>query len=185
MTALDDAAQAVTRARAAVVRELTAPTEWVDGEHGSTDRDAHRLVDALIAAVRHHDAEVVRDFAEQEDRRRWTTSATVYVHGIRDAADRLRPGWASEVEVRYADGPTVRIARSSVMTEAETGLVVVEGFVASSAGQPRSGDAVRLAYVGIPGRGALADITASVELFTRMTVLHIRIRTTIRPGETQ
>jgi len=180
----EGAAKAVKYARASLLRELRNPAEWVSGEHGCDDRESERLTDALIAAVRHHDAEIVRDFAEQEDRRRWTASATVYVHGIRAAADRLRPGWASEVEVRYVGGPTIRIACYSVTAEAATGTVVVEGFITSSTGSPSRGDAVRLAYLGIPGRGALADITASVELFTRLDVPHIRIRTTIRPEVT-
>ena len=46
MTALSDAERAVVRAQAAVVREL--------------NREAAQVVDALIAAVRHHDAEIVR-----------------------------------------------------------------------------------------------------------------------------
>lgn len=90
---------------------------------------------------------------------------------------------APEVEVRYAGGPTIRITGYSVTTDAETGLIVVEGFITSRTGQPPSGDTVRLAYLGIPGRGALADITATVKVFSRLEVLNIRIRTTIRAGE--
>jgi hypothetical protein len=48
-------------------------------------------LDALEAAVRHHDAEVVRDFADQEDGLLVTPKAAVYVQGIRDGADRIAP----------------------------------------------------------------------------------------------
>lgn len=176
MTALSDAERAVAEARSALIRRLhpwTVPPGQAD-----------EITDALIAAVRHHDAEKVRDFAEQEDRRRWTTSATVYIHGIRAAADRLHPEWIPEVEVRFAGGPTIRVARYSVMTDATTGLIVVEGFIASPAVRPPSGDAVRIAYLGIPGRGALADITARVDLFSRLKVPHIRIRVMLDPKAT-
>lgn len=177
MSALSDAEKAVTEARQEV-REFLWPLPAPEADRA---RDA---IGRLEAAVRLHDAEIVRDFAEREDKRTWTTSGTVYVHGIRGAADRLRPEWESEVEVRYAAGPTIRIARHSVTTDAGAGSILVEGFIASSNGQPPSGDAVRLAHLGIPGRGALYDITASVELFTRLDVLHARIRTIIRPEET-
>lgn len=60
MTALSDAERAVAEARRDVVRELTRPTEWVTGEHGSNERDAERLVARLETAVRAHDAEIVR-----------------------------------------------------------------------------------------------------------------------------
>jgi hypothetical protein len=137
-------------------------------------------LDALVAAVRHHDAEVVRAIDPIE-----IALAGQYAGG--DIACTLgsatRTDVPSEVEVRYDDGLTVRVAGFSVTTDAATGTVVVEGFITSRTGQPHSGDAVRLAYVGIPGRGALADIEARVDLFTRLEVLNIRIRTTIRPEE--
>lgn len=56
----------------------------------STARATANL-DLLIAAVRHHDAETARDFAEQEDGHLLNTAATAYVQGIRDAADRINP----------------------------------------------------------------------------------------------
>lgn len=181
MSALEAAARAVEHARVALLRELRNPTEWVSGEHGCDDREAEHLVRTLVSAVRAHDAEIVRaDIGHIR-----YGSATEYA--IRHAAlidpdspmSKTKAEWAPEVEVRFGDGQAARIAGFSVTTEAATGLVAVEGFVASSAGQLPRGDAVRLAYLGIPSRGALADITASVELFTRLDVLHIRIRTTI------
>lgn len=60
MTALEDAAKAVERTRAALMRELASPTEWTSGEYGCDEREAHRLANNLVAAVRHHDAEIVR-----------------------------------------------------------------------------------------------------------------------------
>lgn len=181
MSALTDAARAVELAADALRRELETPTEWVGGEHGATARDAARMVNRLIAAVHHHDAEIVRADTKWHIR---YGSATDYA--IRHAAliepespmNRTTGGSMPEVEVRFADGPTVRIARYSVATVTAAGLVVVEGFIASSTGQPRSGDGVRLSYLGIPGRGALVDVTASVELFSRLGVPHIRICTT-------
>jgi hypothetical protein len=171
VTALDDAAQAVAEARRDVHEffVLLAATE--------ADR-ARAVVARFEAAVRHHDAEVVRAYKGALNGSEWPDFAASLIH--REAGGDAPP----EVEVRYVGGPTIRIAGFSVTTGAETGLVVVEGFITSRTGQPRSGDAVRLAYLGIPGRGALADITASVELSTRLTVLNIRIRTTIRPEAT-
>lgn len=46
---------------------------------------------ALVAAVRRHDAEVVREFADQEDGQLTSLCAASYVKGIRDGADRIRP----------------------------------------------------------------------------------------------
>lgn len=179
MTALSDAAQAVEYAAAGVRRELEKPTEWVTGEVGASAEDATRLVDKLIAAVRHHDAEVVRADAGHIRYGSATEYAERHANLISPAADA-----PPEVEVRYAGGPTIRIAGFTVKTDAGTGLVVVEGFITSRTGQPLPGDAVSLAYLGIPGRGALMDIEARVELFTRLDVLNIRIRTTIRPEAT-
>lgn len=164
MTALSDAEQAVAEARDAAFREKTLPS-----------------LDRLIRAVRHHDAERVRAMDPIE-----IALAGQYAGGDITSALAIasKADAPSEVEVRYASGPTIRIAGYSVTTDATTGLVVVEGFIVSRTAQPHSGDAVRIAYLGIPGRGALADIAASVELFSRLGVLNIRIRTTIQPWAT-
>jgi predicted secreted Zn-dependent protease len=90
VSTLDDAARAVGRVAATLRRELENPTEWISGEHGASERDARRMVDHLIAAVRAHDAEIARDFAEQEDGHLNTLCASTYVKGIRDTADRLQ-----------------------------------------------------------------------------------------------
>jgi hypothetical protein len=173
VTALSDAAQAVEDARERLVGWTLVALPNEPGFAG-----AERLADNLIAAVRHYDAETVRADTGHIRYGSATDYAERHANLLSPAADA-----PSEVEVRYVGGPSIRIAGYSVTTDAETGTVVVEGFVASQTGQPQRGDAVHLAYVGIPGRGALADVTASVELFTRLDVLHIRIRTTIRPEE--
>lgn len=168
MTALDDAARAVAEARRDVHEffVLLAATE--------ADK-ARAVVARLEAAVRHHDAETMR-----------ALPLSGVEAGVRDAlATQVDPNETPAVEVRYAGGPTIRIARYSVTADAETGRIVVEGFIAFRTGQPHSGDTVRIAYLGIPGRGALMDVDASVELFSRLEVLHIRIRTTIRTQEAQ
>jgi hypothetical protein len=149
--------------------------------HGDTVHpDALRLaLDALVAAVRRHDAEIVRALGPE----------TMVGQYARDTiAERLEPTSRTceqhpEVEVRFADGPTIRVSRFEVTADAATGQIVVEGFIATPALHPPSGDAVRIAYLGIPGRGARADIVARVDLFSRLTVPHIRIRTTIQPKE--
>lgn len=154
MTALEAAENAVLEAREAVLVRMPEP-----------EVDVERIA-ALVRAIRHHDAETVRDLSRQG-------------YSAQEAAKKIDPETSSEVEVRFAGGEAVRIACFSVTTEAATGMLTVEGFVVSSVGQPPHGDAVRVAYLGIPGRGALADITASVQTFSRLDVLHIRISTTI------
>ncbi|WUH94499.1 hypothetical protein OG900_33085 [Streptomyces sp. NBC_00433] len=92
MTALDDAAQAVEEARSRVRNALCdPPTHPPTGGVGMIWSDATPLVDALITAVRHHDAEVAREFADQEDGLLAMPKAAVYVQGIRDGADRIEP----------------------------------------------------------------------------------------------
>lgn len=177
MTALSDAERAVAEARRDVHDYFVLLA--------ATNADlARAAVSRLEDAVRRHDMEVVRALHYEPGS---DTIKDAWKDGQESAADaiadRLRPGPFPEVEVRFVGGPTVRIARFTVTTEAEVGLVAVEGFLSSWTGYPNSGDAVRIAYLGIPGRGALADITASVAVYTRMEVLNIRIRTTIRPWE--
>lgn len=83
MTALFDAEQAVAEARRDVHEYfvLLAATE--------ADK-ARAAVARLEAAVRHHDAETVRDFAGQL-RAATYGKAAAYVKGIRDTADRIDP----------------------------------------------------------------------------------------------
>lgn len=87
MTGVERAKQAVERARTAVVRELTNPTEWVTGEVGATDKDAMRLVDALIEAVearcRARVGDEIRAFAEAAGPAQNTDLAKVgYIGGL-------------------------------------------------------------------------------------------------------
>lgn len=56
----------------------------------SPQRDGE-LIDALLRDHAHELAERQRGFAEQEDAHLRSTSATVYVQGIRDAADLIDP----------------------------------------------------------------------------------------------
>lgn len=83
MTALSDAERAVAEARDALIRRLRP---W-----SSDPAEADATTDALIAAVRAHDAEIACEFAEQEDGHLHNTAATAYVQGIRDTANRIAP----------------------------------------------------------------------------------------------
>lgn len=77
MTALSDAELAVVEAREALLARIAQPETGID------------LIAHLEAAVRHHDAEIVREFADQEDGLLAMPKAAVYVQGIRDGADRI------------------------------------------------------------------------------------------------
>lgn len=66
------------RARAALMRELQRPTEWIDGDVGTTEREAVRLLDAFRAEVlAEAEAEIVaaieRNRAEHPDEDTMTT----------------------------------------------------------------------------------------------------------------
>jgi hypothetical protein len=151
------------------VADLSEYAQAVDEAAEAVLWDSNRdSIAHLIAAVRRHDAETVRALARQGS-------------SAQEAAAKLTAGEAREAEVRFDNGPTVRLTRYTVTTERSTGMVTIEGSVASSTGQPSAGTAVRLAYLGIPGRGALADITASVDVFTRLAATRLRIRTTVTP----
>lgn len=84
MTALTRTERDLGRARDAVIRGLTEPTEWVTGETGADQREAHRLVDTLIAAVRAWDAEVVR--ADRETTLRLAASYLRKKYGVTNRA---------------------------------------------------------------------------------------------------
>ncbi|BBB01108.1 hypothetical protein RVR_8363 [Actinacidiphila reveromycinica] len=83
MTALSDAAQAVEEAREALLLRLFMAVGAYD--HARDEA----LLDTLVAAVRRHDAETVREFADQEEGLLAQPKAAVYVQGIRDGADRI------------------------------------------------------------------------------------------------
>lgn len=92
MTALEDAAKAVERAQAALLRELRNPTEWIGGEHGCDEREARRLVDALVNAVRHHDAELLRAEADRPQKLDESLSGSRFRRTqFRKAADHIDP----------------------------------------------------------------------------------------------
>jgi hypothetical protein len=175
MTALSDAELAVAEAKEQLVCFALGA---LPNEPGF--EKAERAADALIAAVRHHDAEVVRALGLE---------SMVGQYARDTIAALIEPAFPTdsypEVEVRFADGPTVRVSRFEVTTDATTDSLVVEGLIATPGVRPPSGDVVRITYLGIPGRGAVADITARVDLFSRLTVSHIRIGTTIQTEETR
>lgn len=92
MTALEDAARAVERAQAALLRELASPTEWIGGEYGCDEREAQRLVNTLTAAVRHHDAEILRAEADRPQKLDESLSGSRFRRTqFRKAADHIEP----------------------------------------------------------------------------------------------
>ncbi|WNI19224.1 hypothetical protein [Actinacidiphila sp. ITFR-21] len=82
MTAVSDAERAVAEAR----RDVHEYFVLLAAPNADQARDA---VSRLEAAVRAHDAETVRDFADQEDGLLTSLCAASYVKGIRDGADRI------------------------------------------------------------------------------------------------
>lgn len=158
MTALSRAEQAVALAREQV---------WL--------RPCDQTIDALITAVRAWDAEVVRALPLAD-----------FPDDVREVvASRVEAPPPPEVEVRYAYGPALRLADFTVTTDAETGRVDVVGRPTTSTAWPPPGDAVPLTYLDIPGRGALADVTARIEHSGQGDDTLVRIRVNINAEEQQ
>lgn len=162
MTALARAEQAVAAAREQV---------WL--------RPCDQTIDALITAVRAHAAE------QQREAIRKTDDPVFYEGEAGWLPDLIEQPPLPEVEVRYAYGPALRLADFTVTTDAETGRVDVVGRPTTSTAWPPPGDAVPLTYLGIPGRGALADVTARIEHSGQGDDTLVRIRVNIGPKETK
>ena len=114
MTALSDAAKAVVEARSRVIVYLT--------NAGLSAPRAAANADALIAAVRHHDAEVVRADTGHIRYGSATDYAERHANLLSPAADA-----SPEVEVRYTGGPTIRIAGYSVTTDGPLEILLSDG----------------------------------------------------------
>lgn len=142
-----------------------------------------QTIDSLITAVRAHAAEQQREAIRKTD-------DPVFYEGeagwLPDLIDPKAAVLVPEVEVRYAYGPVMRLADFTVTTDADhPGRLDVVGRLTSGTAWPQPGDAVPLAHLGIPGRGALADVAARIELSSRDDDTLVRIRVTINPEETQ
>ena len=137
---------------------MTTPLERAEQAVWDAKRKAirgpTRSIDALIHAVRRHDAEILRAEAGEHDCVEWE-----------DAADRLDPDKAStrtEIVVRYDNGPAVRLTDWALAVT--DGLLELEARLTPGTPVPRVGAAVKLARLDIPGRAALADIYATIAL---------------------
>lgn len=89
----------------------------------------------------------------------------------------------ADVVARYDDGLTIRLRGVTVDADAATGRLEVAGWLTPGSAPWRAGDGIRLAHLGIPGRGALADITAGITVSMRLNVIHVRIRVQLDPEE--
>lgn len=83
MSELSDATRDVRDARGRLVGYLQRA--------GLSTARANANLDVLVTAIQRLNAEVARDFAEQEDGLLDTPESAAYVKGIRDTADRIHP----------------------------------------------------------------------------------------------